>query len=92
MAEKNREGFGGNQHTGSLAKLPTNQTKIDTRKEAAKEAGIGERTLDAVKLIKDAGGEGAVVRNPRALYVAGRTGSVLRWVPQDPALNRRRVA
>lgn len=39
-----------------------------------------------------AGGEGAVVRCPKAIYREGRTGSVLRWVPQDPALNRRRVA
>ena len=45
----------------SSAKLPKSN-RIDTRREAAKEAGIGERTLDAVKLIKDAGGEGAVVR------------------------------
>jgi ParB-like chromosome segregation protein Spo0J len=38
------------------------------------------------------GGEGAVVREPRAPYVAGRSDSALRWVPQDPAVNRRRVA
>ena len=36
------------------------------------------------------GGEGAVVRNPAARYVQGRSGDVLRWVPQCPALNRRR--
>jgi DNA ligase-1 len=42
--------------------------------------------------IVNAGGEGAVVRDPRAPYVAGRSGSILRWVPQDPALNRRKVA
>ena len=35
------------------------------------------------------GGEGAVVRAPRAVYTAGRTSDVLRWVPQDPALNRK---
>lgn len=35
-----------------------------------------------------AGGEGAVVRNPRARYTAGRTHDVLRWVPQDPRKNR----
>jgi DNA ligase-1 len=38
------------------------------------------------------GGEGAVVRNPASRYVQGRTDDVLRWVPQDPARNRRRVA
>jgi hypothetical protein len=43
----------GNQPGASSAILP-NLSKVDTRKEAAKEAGIGERTLDAVKLIKDA--------------------------------------
>jgi 16S rRNA G966 N2-methylase RsmD len=41
------------------AKLPK-QKPIDTRKEAAKEAGIGERTLDAVKLIKDAADKGEI--------------------------------
>lgn len=39
-----------------------------------------------------AGGEGCIVRCPRAAYVAGRTDSVLRWVPQDPRVNRRKVA
>ena len=37
-----------------------------------------------------AGGEGAVVRDPRARWVAGRTESVLRWVPQAPIKNRRK--
>jgi 16S rRNA G966 N2-methylase RsmD len=41
------------------AKLPKGSA-IDTRKEAAKEAGIGERTLDAVKLIKDAADKGEI--------------------------------
>lgn len=34
------------------------------------------------------GGEGVVVRNPRARYTPGRTDDVLRWVPQCPTLNR----
>lgn len=42
--------------------------------------------------IVTAGGEGSVVRNPRARYVAGRTDDVLRWVPQCPRLNRRKAA
>lgn len=39
-----------------------------------------------------AGGEGVVVRDPKAHYEQGRTGSVLRWVPQCPRLNRRKLA
>ena len=38
------------------------------------------------------GGEGAVVRDPKAPYVAGRSWAVQRWVPQCPRLNRRKVA
>lgn len=34
------------------------------------------------------GGEGAVVRDPRGIYVPGRSHDVLRWVPQDPRVNR----
>jgi DNA ligase-1 len=57
-----------------------------------------ERCRDTAHLIEfanaivDAGGEGAVVRNPRAPYVAGRSNDVLRWVPVPPERNRRRVA
>ena len=39
------------------AKMPK---PLAARKEAAKEAGIGERTLDAVKLIKDAADKGEI--------------------------------
>ena len=35
-----------------------------------------------------AGGEGVVVRDPRAIYKAGRTSDVLRFVPRCPSLNR----
>lgn len=35
-----------------------------------------------------AGGEGVVARNPHATYTPGRTNDVLRWVPQDPSINR----
>jgi len=39
------------------------------------------------------GGEGLVIRNPRGLYRFGeRSDDVLRLVPQNPAVNRRRVA
>jgi DNA ligase-1 len=38
------------------------------------------------------GGEGAVVRDPKAKHESGRTDSVLRWVPQLPKVNRRKVA
>lgn len=40
-----------------------------------------------------AGGEGVVVRNPGGLYTPGkRSNDVARWVPQDPAKNRRKSA
>jgi DNA ligase-1 len=39
--------------------------------------------------VVDAGGEGAVIRCPRSKWQSGRSGDVLRWVPQNPALNRR---
>jgi len=43
--------------------------------------------------ICDEGGEGLVIRNPRGLYRFGeRSDDVLRMVPADPALNRKRVA
>jgi len=38
------------------------------------------------------GGEGVVVRDPRAMYEQGRSLSALRWVPQCPRLNRRKLA
>jgi 16S rRNA G966 N2-methylase RsmD len=60
IAKDNQKEYHGNQHDGLSAKLPKVQNKIDTRKEAAKEAGIGERTLDAVKLIKDAADKGEI--------------------------------
>jgi DNA ligase 1 len=48
--------------------------------------------IDAADAVVARGGEGMVVRNPRALYCHGRTDDVLRWVPQCPSVNRRRVA
>ena len=45
--------------------------------------------IEFADAIVEAGGEGAVIRDSRGLYVAGRTWSVQRWVPQNPALNRR---
>lgn len=36
------------------------------------------------------GGEGVVVRDPKAPYQPGRTSGVLRWVPRCPSLNRRK--
>ena len=35
------------------------------------------------------GGEGVVVRDPKAPYQPGRTSGVLRWVPRCPSLNRK---
>ena len=51
-----------------------------------------QHLVEFANAICEAGGEGAVIRDPAARYVQGRTGDVLRWVPADPALNRRRVA
>jgi len=48
--------------------------------------------IEAADAIVAAGGEGMVVRDPRAMYQAGRTHDVLRWVPQCPTLNRRKSA
>jgi len=45
--------------------------------------------IDLADAVCDLGGEGIVVRDPRAPYVNGRTDSALRWVPQDPRANRR---
>lgn len=45
--------------------------------------------LEFADAIVAAGGEGAVIRDPRSMWQAGRSGNVLRWVPQCPALNRR---
>jgi len=47
-----------------------------------------EHALDIADQIVHQGGEGVVVRNPRAKYGIGRTWNVLRWVPQAPAKNR----
>lgn len=44
--------------------------------------------MEFADAIVGAGGEGCVVRNPKASYEEGRTYSTLRWVPQCPALNR----
>jgi len=38
--------------------------------------------------IVNEGGEGAVVRRPDSQWKAGRSGDVLRYVPQSPRLNR----
>lgn len=47
-----------------------------------------EHMIDAADAIVSDGGEGVVVRDPRAAYQPGRSGAVLRWVPQCPAKNR----
>jgi hypothetical protein len=58
-ARENLSKGGGDQKSG-LAKLPKAITKIDTRKESAKAAGVGERTYDAGKLILDAVEKGEI--------------------------------
>ncbi len=51
-----------------------------------------QHLVEFADAICEAGGEGAVVRRGAARFFPGRTDDVLRWVPQCPALNRRRVA
>jgi DNA ligase-1 len=51
-----------------------------------------QHLVEFADAICEAGGEGVVVRDPRAPYVEGRSWAVQRWVPQCPRLNRRRVA
>ena len=51
-----------------------------------------EHMMEYAAEIVTNGGEGVVLRDPRAIYKAGRTSDVLRWVPQDPALNRQRLS
>ena len=51
-----------------------------------------QHLIEYADAICEAGGEGAVVRNPKARYVQGRSEDVLKWVPQHPRVNRRRVA
>lgn len=48
-----------------------------------------EHLLELADAVCDAGGEGIVVRDPRAHYEGGRSDSALRWVPQHPRVNRR---
>ena len=47
-----------------------------------------EHMIEFADNIVSQGGEGVVVRNPRAIYQPGRTTDVLRWVPQCPTKNR----
>jgi DNA ligase-1 len=48
--------------------------------------------IEQADAIVTAGGEGAVVRRAGARYVQGRSGDVLRWVPQCPRVNRLRAS
>ena len=48
-----------------------------------------EHLLEAADTIVEQGGEGVVLRNPKALYLPGRSRDVLRWVPVPPERNRR---
>lgn len=59
LAKKNLSKGGGDQKSG-LAKLPKAIEPIDTRKQAAKIAGVGERTYDDGKLILDAAEKGEI--------------------------------
>lgn len=48
-----------------------------------------EHLIEFADTALDMGGEGAVIRDPKAKHESGRTWTVQRWVPQDPRLNRR---
>jgi 16S rRNA G966 N2-methylase RsmD len=58
LAKENLKTSTGGISPQPLAKLP--KAAIDTRKEAAKSAGVGERTYDAGKLILDAAEKGEI--------------------------------
>lgn len=51
-----------------------------------------QHLIEAAEAVVTHGGEGMVVRDPRAMYQAGRTYDVLRWVPQCPSVNRLKSA
>lgn len=51
-----------------------------------------QHMIEAAEAVVSDGGEGVVIRNPRAMYEQGRTLNALRWVPQCPRLNRRLLA
>jgi len=69
--------------TGGLtsAKLPKSQPKIDTRKESAKAAGVGERTYDAGKLILKAAKEGKI--EPKVVEDIRRGRTAIHRVAKD---------
>ncbi len=51
-ARENQKGFKGNQHTGPLPILAKDQATIDTREQAAKEAGVSHGSLAAFRFLK----------------------------------------
>ena len=80
-------------HLGTFAKRAAFLGTIELPAHAAIVEQVvcrGEQHLiEFADAIVEAGGEGAVIRDPKAKHVSGRTWSVQRWVPQSPALNRR---
>ncbi len=70
----------GGQSGKSSAILPTT-SKIDTRKEAAKLAGVGERTYDAGKLILDAAANGEIA--PETVEKVRRGEAAIHRVAKD---------
>jgi DNA ligase-1 len=47
-----------------------------------------EHLIDFADAVVANGGEGAVIRDPRAKYIPARDWSAQRWVPQCPSKNR----
>lgn len=81
LAKENEKARKGNQLGASSAKLP-NLTPIDTRKEAAKTAGVGERTYDAGKPLVAKLGELCPAKPPRvAGAMKGKKGGNAELLP-----------
>ena len=83
--------IGENQKTGAegLAKLPK-VPPIDTRKSAAKLAGVGERTYDAGKLILDAAKKGEI--KPEVVEDVRRGRAAIHRVAKDIKETRQKSA
>lgn len=69
----------GGSNPQPLAKLP--KAAIDTRKESAKTAGVGERTYDAGKLILDAAANGEIA--PEVVEAVRRKETSIHAVARD---------
>lgn len=88
LAKENQKQSEGQGKKGS-AKLP-NLKPIDTRKECAKAAGVGERTYDAGKLILDAAEKGEIA--PQVIDDLRNRKVAIHRVAKEIKENRQRTA